>query len=181
MAEHSLLTTREKWKAIPNAPGYEVSSLGQVRAWISSRQRLLSAPHLIVSVIEKPRGKRRNGYVRVRLQIKGVRIRFSLHRLVAEAFILNSGNRPDVNHKDGIKVNNAAENLEWATQKENYDHAIRTGLNTTLGARVRRLTPEQVRIVRASKATQKEIAKYFGVSDGTISNVLTGRYYEEIL
>ena len=53
---------------------------------------------------------------------------YDIHRLVALHFISNNHNKPQVNHKDGNKLNNNYKNLEWCTSKENVNHAIKNGL-----------------------------------------------------
>lgn len=68
------------------------------------------------------------GYERIRITIDRVKKSFKVHRLVAEAFIPNPDNLPQVNHIDGNKRNNVVENLEWVTNKANAHHAIKNGL-----------------------------------------------------
>lgn len=72
----------------------------------------------------------RRGYLRVKLQKDGEKLSTGIHRLVALTFIPNPENKPEVNHKDGNKLNNHVFNLEWVTTKENVCHAWKTGLIT---------------------------------------------------
>src|SRR5687767_12936805 len=68
------------------------------------------------------------GYKRVALRSGGSCRYLYVHRLVAQAFLENHKELPEVNHKDGDKANNNVNNLEWCTRRENVEHAIRTGL-----------------------------------------------------
>lgn len=70
----------------------------------------------------------KDGYLSTTLYNNGVGTKKRVHRLVAEAFIPNPYNKPDINHKDGNKLNNSVNNLEWATKSENMTHAYQTGL-----------------------------------------------------
>lgn len=70
----------------------------------------------------------------------GVSKQKSVHRIVAEAFIPNPENKPQVNHIDGVKSNPSACNLEWATSSENNHHAVATGLKQRrFGSRARNI------------------------------------------
>jgi hypothetical protein len=82
----------------------------------------------IFSKRKKLKQSKRNGYLCVGLCNKGFCKTISVHRIIAESFILNPENKPQVNHKNGIKTDNRTENLEWVTQSENAIHAINNGL-----------------------------------------------------
>lgn len=100
---------KEEWKQYKNT-NYEVSSLGNVRninGRIKSQQ------------LDK------YGYLVTDLYIEGKRKNVKVHRLVAETFIPNPGNKPTVNHKNEIKTDNKVENLEWATVKEQNSYGTR--------------------------------------------------------
>jgi hypothetical protein len=95
------------------------------------------------------------GYNHVTIQINGKPKRFRVHRLVAEAFIPNPENKPYVNHIDGNRQNNLAENLEWVTPAENTQHAINTGL----------MLPTRERAVVQFLLSGEKVAEYPSISE----------------
>lgn len=108
----------EIWKDIPEYSGYQISSLGNVRSNKYGDWRLLN-PALDGA-----------GYLIVYLRKDKKSIRFHVHRLVAQVFV--NGNGSDVNHKNGAKTDNRADNLEWCSRSENVKHATRVlGLGKT--------------------------------------------------
>lgn len=99
----------EEWRAVPGYEGlYEVSNMGNVRN--VRRNTLLKL------------SKNNNEYIRVCLCKNCIRTLLSVHRLVAQAFIPNPNNLPQVNHKDEDKTNNNVDNLEWCTAKYNINY-----------------------------------------------------------
>lgn len=73
------------------------------------------------------------GYKKTNISIDGKLRTVYIHRLVAELFVPNPKNLPQVNHKDGDKTNNSSNNLEWVTAQENIIHAHKTKLNKHTG------------------------------------------------
>lgn len=111
---------------------------------------------------------------------------YFIHRLVAEAFIPNPDHKPQVNHKDGCKSNNSAENLEWVTASENIRHAFETGLKQPTAGMAHGmsiLTDDDVATIRAAsrkRGSGRKLALEYGVSEATISVVRSGRRWKHI-
>lgn len=124
-------TINEIWKDVKDYEGlYQVSSLGRIKSLpkyvICGNGNM--AERLIDEKILKQTTVTKCGYKKVSLTKDKKQRTYILHRLVADAFIPNPENKPQVNHKDGIKTNNNFENLEWVTPSENQIHALKLGL-----------------------------------------------------
>lgn len=120
----------EIWRDAKGFEGfYEVSSLGRVRA----KARVVKIKDFNRHLAGKVRAAKddTHGYLIVDLYKDGKRSKVKVHRLVLESFLPVDGcEHLDVNHKDGNKKNNALENLEWCTRRENLIHAVKSGLTS---------------------------------------------------
>ena len=151
---------------------YQISNFGRLKSIYKHSARILTPAIL-------------GTYLVFELRKFGKRERRLAHRLVAETFIPNPDNKPQVNHIDGIKFNNHVSNLEWVTQSENIQHSLERGLkksgeNNYLAA----LTNEQAAWIRSVyKPYDKEfgavaLARALNVSEGVIRLVISGRHYK---
>lgn len=103
------------WKMIPNYENlYEISNYGEIKSLISNK--------ILKASVD------RFGYVRFSAIKNKKQKTLRVHRLVGELFIPNPKNLPQLNHKDGNKLNNQACNLEWITDSDNKKHAYANGL-----------------------------------------------------
>ena len=158
----------QEWRDVPGYEGYyQVSNDGEVR----SLTRTLSDGRTWKGRKLKG-GYFGNGYKFITCRKDGKAFNFSVHRMVAMAFIPNPENYQMVNHKDGNKNNNHVSNLEWVDGSQNQYHAVKTGLRKS------KLTKADVRNIKElieQGESQESIAKRYNVSQMTISHVLAGK------
>lgn len=175
----------ETWKPVVGYESmYEVSNLGAVRSlpivsWNSK---------CYVTRKEKVRKQHNswNGYLATAVGRKGSRRTLLVHRLVCAAFHLNPENKPFVNHKNGIKTDNRAENLEWCTRIENMKHAFSIGLQDNKGENhpTAKLTEGIVRDIRKNRADTGEAyhktATKLGISKTQVMDICNRKSWNHI-
>ena len=142
--------------------------------------------YIYVYIILKYKIEKDSGYLRTCL--RGGLIDnaiFSTHRLVALAFIPNPVNKPQVNHKKGIKTDNRAISLDWSTAKENNDHAILNDLKSDgkgENHHLVKLSEKEVLEIRKinRSISLSKIAKIYKISKTTVSRVLLRKIWNHI-
>jgi chemotaxis response regulator CheB len=161
----------EVFKNIGN--NYQVSNLGRVKSFVTSNPKLLKGT---------PNSK---GYPVITMKINGNYKTIKIHRLVALTFIPNPENKPCVNHKDGNKQNNKAENLEWVTKSENTLHAYKNNLMSSgKNKRNSKLSKDEVTQIRDLYKNKiykiDELSVLYGMSKGGTANIVYNNVWRNI-
>jgi hypothetical protein len=160
---------KREWKNIEDyEKRYAVSNEGYVKSFI--RYKLL-----------KP-FKNKKGYLCVTLCEFYNKEYRRVHRLVAEAFLPNPKNKPEINHKDGNKENNRVDNLEWVTCSENMKHRRnKLGINLS-GSKngSAKLTEHEVRIIKYSNLPFRKLSKIFNIHESHVYRIKQGFKWSHI-
>jgi len=177
------------WKDIEGFKGYyQINNFGMVKRLKSKAKSFNGHKHCEYDIPERILKSNLNnrGYEYIELNVGGKSKCVSIHRLLAEAFIPNPENKPQVNHKNGIKHDNRIENLEWCTAKENSSHAWDNGLTVgksgeeNANAKLSIQCIYKIRkIHNTGLLTQKQIAKAFDVGQTTISEIVRNKRWNE--
>jgi len=159
----------EIWKDIPGYEGlYQASNYGNIKSFKRRGQPKdrIRKPMMLT-----------NGYRNIDLSKHNKRSLQKISRLVATSFIPNPENKLCVNHKDGNKLNDKLDNIEWCTHSENQKHAYKLGLKK----KVAKLNEFQVRVIRKiDDMTNTEIAKIFNVKQPAISQIKNYKRWTDI-
>jgi len=182
---------KEEFRDIKDYEGlYQVSNFGRVKSlermmwngkgWYHRKEIILK-----FGDTGDDRGNGCPGYNVVNLLKNGIQIQFRVHRLVAEAFILNSENKPYVNHKNSNRKDNRVENLEWVTPKENSDDAHNRNC-TPKGEECsysKLKEPQVIEILykyATGNYTQQQLADEYNVSRRNIGKIINGKTWKHI-
>jgi hypothetical protein len=161
----------EEWRTVAGFEGrYEVSNHGRVR-----------------SIARIPRIRKlglASGYHTLQLGPRGARHTYLIHRLVAQAFIPNPDNKPEVNHLHEPKTNNRADNLEWATRPENTEHAVINDLVGHGEAKPNHILTEveviELRILAAQGLSYVALAKRYNIHPVTASDAARRKTWKRV-
>lgn len=159
---------KEIWKDIKGYEGfYQISNIGRIK---NLPRKYAPRERIRKNCLDS------DGYGLIILYRDGTSKTKKIHRLVAQAFIENPLNLPEVNHKNGIKTDNYTDNLEWVTTRQNIEHAIKIGLMNPIGednsnSKLRSKDVKEIKRLISLGLTSRKIASMFGMSNQMISNI----------
>lgn len=184
-------STEEVWRDVPGFDGkYQVSNFGRVKR-LSYRSYFESNNQVGSFTCHKDYKEKiwevfdcRHEYPYIVLRKDGSLRKYSIHRLVASAFIENPDNLPEVNHIDGNTKNCRSDNLEWATRKSNAIHAVQV-LNkgrgeTHGGAKLSEKVVLEIISLYERGKTRKELQSLFSLSKSHVARIVTGTAWKHL-
>ena len=163
----------EVWKSHPDYTGIEVSTLGRVR----TLDRVVSSEKMTRFQKGRVLKQRDNGigYLLVNIPISGKQASKRVHRLVAQAFIPNPDNLPQVNHRDCNRANNNVENLEWCDNSYNQQYREKHGVSQTEAAGHPLFAIKMATLEVSHFRSQQEAGRLLGFGQGGIGAVIRGK------
>ena len=173
---------KELWLAVKGFEGlYEVSDLGRVRSLDRTTKTRGDGKRISKGRVLKFKTDK-YGYYCVCLRKNLKNHHKTVHRLIAEVFVENKENKPQVNHIDGNKLNNHYSNLEWCTTQENTEHAKVNGLICS-GTRCHKAKlnwniVNEIRRNYEGTKTYKDLGIEYGVSPQTIRSLILGKTWK---
>lgn len=169
----------EQWKTVAGYEGlYEVSDLGRVRsldrlvAYKRTGGVMLRRGRLLAGALDKA------GYAHLVLCKEGKQKTLYFSRLVAQAFVPNPDNLPDVHHKDFDKTNNSSRNLVWTTHQQNIKHSVVGG---RYAKKLNSKVVSEIKTRHRNGESQASIARNLGVRYETVHHVVNGRSWRHVV
>jgi hypothetical protein len=166
---------KEIWKTIKDYPRYEISNMGRVKSFV------LNNKGHILELSSHPKG-----YKQIFLWENNKSKNILIHGLVLTAFVAERPANHQCNHKNGIKSDNRAVNLEWVTGSKNIIHSFKNGLRKPYqGSRHHdaKLKESDINEIRkmATVFSEREVAKKYHVCSATIHQIVHGTIWKHVL
>lgn len=154
------------WVDIPDYSDYKINEIGEIKSFKRYKNGIYKSPYMD-----------KDGYLCVSLRKDGKSKGEKVHRLVAKTFIENPNNLPQVNHKNGHKLDVSKDNLEWCDNLHNQRHAWNNDLKTV---KLKTQDVKEIKLLIKQGMTNVEISKKFNVDPSTVSNIRTSRIWKDI-
>lgn len=173
----------EVWVSLDGYDGYYmISNLFRIKSICRIVERGNNSSVMKPQQLIRP-ARNSDGYLCVILTKDKIPRTYSLHVLVAKAFVPNPFNYPEVNHKDGDKLNCLPGNLEWGTRKYNMQHAVANGLRKYkkgFKGQKFKLSQKEIAAIYNSKEKSSVLAVKYGLTKSSIQRIRSGKTYSKI-